>query len=100
MSEKAKNKNISVTIVVDEEILTIKMAKNETILEAALKNNVDAPYSCQGGVCSSCIARVTEGKATMVQNQILTENEVSEGLILTCQAHPVSEILSIDYDDV
>ena len=100
MSEKAKNKNISVTIVVDEEILTIKMAKNENILEAALKNNIDAPYSCQGGVCSSCIARVTEGKATMVQNQILTENEVSEGSILTCQAHPVSEILNIDYDDV
>ena len=100
MSEKAKNKNISVTIVVDEEILTIKMAKNENILEAALKNNIDAPYSCQGGVCSSCIARVTEGKATMIQNQILTESEVSEGLILTCQAHPVSEILSIDYDDV
>jgi ring-1,2-phenylacetyl-CoA epoxidase subunit PaaE len=76
------------------------MAKNENILEAALKNNIDAPYSCQGGVCSSCIARVTEGKATMIQNQILTENEVSEGLILTCQAHPVSEILNIDYDDV
>ena len=51
MSEKAKNKNISVTIVVDEEILTIKMAKNENILEAALKNNIDAPYYCQGGVC-------------------------------------------------
>ena len=95
-----EKKNVTLTIVVDEEIVTIEMSQNENILEAALKNNVDAPYSCQGGVCSSCIARVTLGKATMKQNQILTENEVSEGLILTCQAQPVSEILAIDYDDV
>ena len=95
-----EKKNVTLTIVVDEEIVTIEMSQNENILEAALKNNVDAPYSCQGGVCSSCIARVTEGKATMALNQILTENEVSEGHILTCQAHPVSEILAIDYDDV
>tara|TARA_B100001063_G_scaffold26358_1_gene20196 strand:- start:4727 stop:5029 length:303 start_codon:yes stop_codon:yes gene_type:complete len=100
MSEKMEKKNVTLTIVVDEEIVTIEMSQNENILEAALKNNVDAPYSCQGGVCSSCIARVTEGKATMALNQILTENEVSEGLILTCQANPVSEILAIDYDDV
>ena len=71
-----EKKNITLTIVVDEEIVTIEMSQNENILEAALKNNVDAPYSCQGGVCSSCIARVTEGKATMALNQILTENEV------------------------
>ena len=95
-----EKKNVTLTIVVDEEIVTIEMSQNENILEAALKNNVDAPYSCQGGVCSSCIARVTEGEATMALNQILTENEVSEGLILTCQARPVSEILAIDYDDV
>ena len=76
MSEKMEKKNVTLTIVVDEEIVTIEMSQNENILEAALKNNVDAPYSCQGGVCSSCIARVTEGKATMALNQILTENEV------------------------
>jgi len=72
-----EKKNVTLTIVVDEEIVTIEMSQNENILEAALKNNVDAPYSCQGGVCSSCIARVTECKATMALNQILTENEVS-----------------------
>ena len=71
-----EKKNVTLTIFVDEEIVTIEMSQNENILEAALKNNVDAPYSCQGGVCSSCIARVTEGKATMALNQILTENEV------------------------
>jgi len=58
------------------------------------------PYSCQGGVCSSCIARVKEGKATMDTNQILTDGEVEEGLILTCQAHPTTDSIIVDFDDV
>ena len=100
-SDKILNSNSAqAQIHYDDEVFEITIPKKMTILDAALQKNLDVPYSCQGGVCSSCIARVTEGKATMVQNQILTENEVSEGLILTCQAHPVSEILSIDYDDV
>ena len=100
MSAKAKEENVVVTIVVDEEIKNIKMSKKETVLEAALKNDIDAPYSCQGGVCSSCVARITEGEASMAQNQILTESEIAEGLILTCQAHPTTDTLIIDYDDV
>ena len=100
MSAKAKEKNVVATIVVDEEIKSIKMSKKETVLEAALKNDIEAPYSCQGGVCSSCVARITEGEVVMAQNQILTENEIAEGLILTCQAHPTTETLGIDYDDV
>ena len=79
MSAKAKEENIIVTIVVDEEIKNIKMSKKETVLEAALKNDIDAPYSCQGGVCSSCVARITEGEVFMMQNQILTENEIAQG---------------------
>jgi ring-1,2-phenylacetyl-CoA epoxidase subunit PaaE len=100
MNAKAKEENIIVTIIVDEEIKNIKMSKKETVLEAALRNDIDAPYSCQGGVCSSCVARITEGEVVMMQNQILTENEIAEGLILTCQAHPTTETLGIDYDDV
>ena len=89
-----------ITIICDDIEYNLEMNDDKTILDFALENDIDAPYSCQGGVCSSCIARVTLGKATMKQNQILTENEVSEGLILTCQAYPVTEILNIDYDDV
>ena len=65
-----------------------------------LKAKIDAPYSCQGGVCSTCIARVTAGTAKMEKNQILTDSELEEGFILTCQAHPTSAVLKIDYDDV
>ena len=71
-----------------------------TVLDLALKEDIDVPYSCKGGICSSCIARVTEGTATMAQNNILTESEVAEGLILTCQAHATSKKIVIDYDDV
>ncbi len=89
-----------VTITVDDETTSFEMSQKQTILEAALDEDLDAPYSCQGGICSSCLARVTEGEATMRQNNILTESEVAEGLILTCQAHPTSATIVVDYDDV
>jgi len=89
-----------ITVVVDDETTTFEMSAKQTVLEAALDEDLDAPYSCQGGICSSCLARIKEGEATMRQNNILTESEVAEGLILTCQAHPTSPTLVIDYDDV
>lgn len=90
----------AVKVVVDDEDFSFEMDKKEVILDAILKKKIDAPYSCQGGVCSSCIARVTEGKAEMVKNQILTDGEIAEGLILTCQAHAVTDSIAIDFDDV
>lgn len=89
-----------VEVLVDDETFSFAMDQKTLVLDAVLKENIDAPYSCQGGVCSSCIARVTEGKAEMVKNQILTDGEVAEGLILTCQAHPLTPTLKVDYDDV
>lgn len=89
-----------VTIVLDDEEFKLSMNKNELVLDAVLKQNIDAPYSCQGGVCSSCIARIKEGKVEMVKNQILTDGEIAEGLILTCQSHPLTPTLKVDYDDV
>lgn len=88
------------TIIVDDEETVIEMSPKQTILEAALDEDLDAPYSCQGGICSSCLARIKEGEAIMTQNNILTENEVAEGLILTCQAHPTTPTIVVDYDDV
>jgi len=90
----------TLTILVDEETHVIEMSSKQSVLEAALKNDIDAPYSCQGGVCSTCIAKITEGEVTMANNQILTDGEIAEGFILTCQAHPTTPTISIDYDDV
>jgi len=60
----------------------------------------EAAAQVQGGVCSSCLAKVTEGKAVMTKNFIVTDEEVAEGFILTCQAYPVTPKITIDFDDV
>ncbi|AXT18559.1 ferredoxin--NADP reductase [Flavobacteriaceae bacterium AU392] len=105
VSDTTENTTISegktqITILVDEEESTFLMSQKDSVLDAALAQKIDAPYSCQGGICSSCLARITEGKATMRQNNILTENELAEGLVLTCQAHPTTPTIIVDYDDV
>ncbi|MFT6748514.1 MAG: ring-1,2-phenylacetyl-CoA epoxidase subunit PaaE [Flavobacterium sp.] len=96
----APNDHTKITVVVDGDEATFEMSAKQTILEAALKQGLDAPYSCQGGICSSCLARVTSGTAEMKKNSILTDGEIAEGLILTCQAHPTSTEIVVDYDDV
>ncbi len=69
-----------------------------SILEAAIEAGVDAPFSCKGAVCCTCRAKVLEGKVKMNANFALTDAEVEEGFILTCQAHPLTEKVVIDYD--
>lgn len=89
-----------VTVLLDDETATFRMSQTKTVLEAALEQKIDAPFSCQGGICSTCIARVVEGTAEMRKNQILTDAEIEDGFILTCQAQPTSPTLTVDYDDV
>jgi ring-1,2-phenylacetyl-CoA epoxidase subunit PaaE len=89
-----------ITMTVDDDETTFEMSQKQTILEAALKQGIDAPYSCQGGICSSCLARVKSGTAEMKKNSILSDDEIAEGLILTCQAHPTSAEIVVDFDDV
>ena len=98
--EKSLEGHSKITVVVDSDETSFEMSQKQTILEAALKQGIDAPYSCQGGICSSCLARITSGTAEMTKNSILTDSEIAEGLILTCQAHPTSATIVVDYDDV
>ena len=99
-NSQIKEGQTEVTVLLDDEEFTFTMKQTDDILAAALRNDVDAPYSCQGGVCSSCLGKVTQGSAVMVKNSILTDEEVNDGFILTCQAHPTTSKISIDYDDV
>ena len=69
-----------------------------SILEAAIEAGVDAPFSCKGAVCCTCRAKVLEGQVKMTANFALTDAEVEEGFILTCQAHPITEKVVVDYD--
>jgi len=95
---EVKEGQCALTIVLDGASTVLHIDKNTPVLDAALKHDLDPPYSCQGGICSSCIARVTQGQAQMIKNQILTDGEVAEGLVLTCQTLAQSDQLTVDYD--
>jgi ring-1,2-phenylacetyl-CoA epoxidase subunit PaaE len=95
---KSLDGNTEICIVLDDEETNFEMRMDELILDAALAKGLDAPYSCQGGVCSSCLAKVVEGNAVMERHTILDDDEIAEGLILTCQAHPTSDEVELTFD--
>lgn len=69
----------------------IVVGENQSILQAALQNNIPLPYSCRGGVCSTCMLKCTGGKVEMVKNDVLTEADLAQGWILTCTGHPLDD---------
>lgn len=71
-----------------------------TILDAAIEAGVDAPFSCKGAVCCTCRAKVMEGKVKMDNNFALTDAEVEDGFVLTCQSHPLTEKVVVDFDAI
>jgi ring-1,2-phenylacetyl-CoA epoxidase subunit PaaE len=88
-----------VTAIMDGEEFEFTLSNDDAfILDASMDNGVDAPFSCKGAVCCTCKAQVIEGKATMDLNYALSEEEVEEGFILTCQARPASAKLVVDFD--
>ena len=88
-----------VTVILDDESVTFDLASDgSTILDRVNKEGLDAPYSCKGGVCSTCKAKILEGNARMTVNYSLTDRDIEDGYILTCQSHPTSETLKITYD--
>ncbi len=89
-----------IKVTIDGVTSEFEMQKNSDILSAALKQNLDAPYSCQGGICSSCMCRIKEGSSIMKINHILTDDEIEEGLVLACQAYPTTDTIEVDFDDV
>jgi ring-1,2-phenylacetyl-CoA epoxidase subunit PaaE len=87
-----------VSIILDGKEHTIQVG-SETILEAAIKAGVEAPFSCRSAICSTCMAKLIEGKVEMDQNHVLTDAELEEGYIVTCQSHPTTDKVKISYDD-
>ncbi|HZH96663.1 MAG TPA: 1,2-phenylacetyl-CoA epoxidase subunit PaaE [Flavisolibacter sp.] len=72
--------------------------EGQSVLDAALKQGADLPYACKGGVCCTCKARLLEGKVVMDENWGLEPDEVAAGFILTCQSHPTTERIVVDFD--
>ncbi|HEV7195103.1 MAG TPA: 1,2-phenylacetyl-CoA epoxidase subunit PaaE [Pedococcus sp.] len=88
-----------VTINLDGRTTRIEMPTvDETILNATLRARPDAPYSCTGGVCGTCRARLVSGEVRMDRNYALEPAEVAAGVVLACQSHPVTDEVSLDYD--
>jgi len=92
--------SVKITFKVDGVETIVDSEKNKTILDAAIKNDVDAPYSCKGGACATCIAKLKAGTVELEQNYILTDSEIEDGLIITCQAFPTSDEIYVDCDDI
>lgn len=71
-----------------------------SILDAAIEAGVDAPFSCKGAVCCTCRAKILEGEVKMDANFALTDDEVAQGFVLTCQSHPLTEKVVVDFDAI
>ena len=92
-------KKAQITLKLDGVETLFDLAFNgENILDAALKNGADLPYACKGGVCATCRAKIDEGEVTMDVNYSLDEDEVKQGFVLACQAHPKSSKVKINFD--
>lgn len=88
-----------VTVTLDGRTTTVPMStRAESILDATLRERPDAPFSCTGGVCGTCRAKVVDGQVRMDRNYALEPDEVERGYRLMCQSHPVSDTVTIDYD--
>ncbi|GAA3542320.1 phenylacetate-CoA oxygenase/reductase subunit PaaK [Amycolatopsis ultiminotia] len=88
-----------VTLVLDGRSTTMSLPRDSSILDGAQRFRPDLPFACKGGVCGTCRARVTSGEVDMRRNFALEKSEVAAGFVLTCQSHPVSDRVGVDYDE-
>jgi ferredoxin len=88
----------SITITLGSETKTVKQRDKLTILESARWNGISAPSSCETGHCATCMALVVEGEVSMAVNDVLTDDEVDEGWVLTCQSVPLSPVVRVVYE--
>ena len=100
VSEAITKKNVKATVIIDGHSRSFEMSRSgETILEAALEENIELPFSCKGGVCSTCCAKVISGAVEMRANYALEDYDVERGRVLTCQALPLTDEVVISFDE-
>ena len=98
-AQEYKDMVSEVSILADGREYSFELSTDgENILDAGLRNGVDLPFSCKGGVCATCKARLLEGEVDMDLNQALRPEEIEDGFILTCQSHPISKKIVVDFD--
>src|SRR6202012_5522054 len=89
----------TVTIKLDRKKVSVPQVAGETLLESARRAGLSPPFSCEAGNCGTCMAKLVEGAATMRTNDVLEDDEIADGYILTCQAVPDTDTVSVTYDD-
>ena len=100
-AEPAETSDVAseVTVILDGVRTRFPLTRSgDSLLDAALKAGLDLPFSCKGGVCSTCRAKVLEGEVEMTVNYALEEGEVAAGYVLSCQSHPLTDKVVLDYD--
>ena len=98
-AEVSISNSTEATVTLDGATRTFRMPKaGVSLLDAALEANIDAPYACKAGVCSTCRAKVLEGETEMAINHALEDYEVKQGYVLTCQCFPLSDKVVVSYD--
>ena len=97
-SKPKKSDTVTMTIIIDGEKKEVVVPKITFVLDAAIDADLDPPYSCQGGFCTSCMATITEGQAEMDENKTLKDEELAEGKILTCVARATTDKLTVNFD--
>jgi len=96
-----ENKSLAtqkVTVHYSGEVYEFEVKAEQTILEAAQKNDIDLPYSCQGGMCTACMGKATSGKVKMDTEDALMPQEIEQGYVLTCVGHPLTDDVVIEID--
>ena len=97
--ETVSGPSSQVTVVLDGRTTTLALPRDVPVLDSAQKVRGDLPFACKGGVCGTCRAKVTDGEVRMRRNYALEEREVEAGYVLTCQALPVTDAVTVDFDD-
>jgi ferredoxin len=88
----------TVTIELGGRTMTVPYSRGDTLLQTARMAGLPAPSSCEVGNCGTCMARLTEGSARMINNDALDDDEVAEGWVLTCQGLPTSRTVRVVYE--
>ncbi len=88
-----------VKVILDGEEFNLELEEGQTILDAAIDADIDPPFACQAAACCTCRAKVMKGDVKMDDEDMLTEWEIDEGYVLTCQSHPTSEGVIVSYDE-
>ena len=92
--------DVEVTVKLDGETHQVIWNREKNLIDAMLDEGIDAPYSCKGGICSSCMCKLEEGEVHLGENFVLTDSDREEGLILACISRPKSASIQINFDDI